>query len=264
MLTKFCKLTDIRAHCDAGASLRPVRRRVPKPVLGIIFAMMVCLPALANKKDDKFKAAQAAANAGRVDEATRLYCEVAEEDPTYRNGEAKQNCTIMTQEAVKEDKRNEQRFADGVKLFNSGDYDSAEQKFKNVKSGVHLAEASNYLTAKIPAARQAAKAAGDEVAMSAKFDQGVQAYQGNNFTAARALFGQVAGKHQADAQPYLKKMQQFEQAMQQGDSLASNKNYKAASESYGDAVGIKADGPGDPRGKATLMQALMAPKTHQT
>jgi hypothetical protein len=258
MLIKFCRLTDIREDRDAGAARRPVRRRVPKPVLGIIFAVLVCLPALANKKDDKFKAAQAAANAGRVDEATRLYCEVAQEDPAYRNGEAKQNCNIMTQEAAKEAGRNEERFADGVRLFNSGDYDSAEQKLRNVKSGVHLAEATNYLTAKIPAARQAAKAAGDEVAMSAKFDQGVQAYQANNFTSARALLGQVAGKHQSDAQNYLKKMQQFEQAVQEGDRLANNKNYKAAMESYSDAAGFKADGPGDPRGKAAQMQTLMA------
>jgi hypothetical protein len=258
MSTKFCNRTDIRAHRTAADSLRRVRRRVSKPSVGIIFALLACLPALANKKDDKFSAAQAAANAGRVDEATRLFCEVAQEDPAYRNGEAKQNCNIMTQEAAKEAGRNDERFADGVRLFNSGDYDGAEQKFKNVKNGVHLAEATSYLTAKIPAARQAAKAAGDEAAMSAKFDQGVQAYQANNFTAARALLGQVAGKHQADAQSYLKKIQQFEQAKQQGDNLANSKNYRAAIESYNDAAAIKGDGPGDPRGKVTLMQALIA------
>lgn len=258
MSTKSCNPTDGREDRNPAGSPRHSQRRLPRTVIGIVFLLLLCLPALASKKDDKFSAAQAAASAGRVDEATRLFCEVAQEDPAYHNGEAKQNCNIMTQEAAKEAGRNDERFADGVRLFNSGDYDGAEQKFKNVKNGIHLAEATNYLTARIPAARQAAKAAGDEAAMLARFDQGVQAYQSNNFNSAQSLLAQVTGKHQADAQSYLKRMQQFEQTMQQADSQASNKNYKAAIESYNEAAGIKADGPGDPRGKVTLMQALLA------
>ena len=48
-------------------------------------AVVLAVPALAAKKDDLYKQAQAAANAGRVEEAARLYCDTAAEDPAYRD-----------------------------------------------------------------------------------------------------------------------------------------------------------------------------------
>src|SRR5580765_1096599 len=83
--------------------------------------------AFASKKDDLYKAAQAAAGKGDVAEAARLYCAAAQEDATYKD--AQQNCNIMAQEVARENRRNDDRFADGVKAFNSGDFDTATQKF---------------------------------------------------------------------------------------------------------------------------------------
>jgi hypothetical protein len=83
----------------------------------LALAVVLAVPVLAAKKDDLYKQAQAAANAGRVEEAARLYCDTAVEDPAYRD--AKQLCTIFTQEAAREARRNEERFNDGVALFNS-------------------------------------------------------------------------------------------------------------------------------------------------
>jgi len=217
---------------------------------------VLAVPALAAKKDDLYKQAQAAANAGRVEEAARLYCDTAAEDPAYRD--AKQLCTIFTQEAAREARRNEERFNDGVALFNSGDYDGAEQKFRNVKVGSHAAEAQAYLSSKIPAARAAAKAAGEEAATNAKFEQAVQAYNSNNFSSARTAFQQISGKRQGEAQSYMQKMQQYEQAMNEGDRLAAANDARKAIISYTDAANVKGDGPGDPRGRISRMQQILA------
>ena len=212
------------------------------------------IPAFASKKDDLYKAAQAAAGKGDVAEAARLYCAAAQEDAAYKD--AQQNCNIMAQEVQRENRRNDDRFADGVKAFNTGDFDTAEQKFKNVKSGPHMADAQAYLASKIPQAKAAAANASNENAMGAKFDQGVAAYQRNDFNSAKSAFNGISGKHQGDAQTYLQKIRNYEQAFAEGDSLANAKNYKGAANSYTEAASVKGDGPGDPRGRVNQMNQL--------
>src|SRR5438270_9767954 len=140
-----------------------------RTIISRVFALVLILasiPAFAGKKDDYYKAAQAAAAQGNVSEAARLYCAAAQEDANYKD--AQQNCNIMGQEVARENKRNDDRFADGVKAFNSGDFDTAEQKFRNVKSGPHMADAQTYLYAKIPQAKSAAANPSNESAMSAQ------------------------------------------------------------------------------------------------
>ena len=241
MLTKYCNRT--------------------KRALVAGLALALCLPAWASKKDDDYKAAQAAAAAGQADEAAKLFCAVAKEDPNYKD--AKLNCETIRRELDKEEGRNEGRYADGVKAFDAGDLDVAEQKFRNIRSGQYLSEAQNYLNSKIPQARReaAARAAAqqsNDAAMNTKFDQAVQAYNSNNFSSARSLFGQISGKHQSEAQGYLNKMQQYDQAMQDGDNHAGTKNYRSAIDGYNQAVSIKSDGPGNPQGKISRMQSLIA------
>jgi len=221
----------------------------------LTFALILAaMPAFAGKKEDLYKAAQAAAGQGNVSEAARLYCAAAQEDAAYKD--AQQNCNIMAQEVARENRRNDDRFADGVKAFNSGDFDTAEQKFKNVKSGPHMADAQAYLTSKIPQARSAAANASNESAMSAKFDQGVAAYQRNDFSGAKSAFNGISGKHQGDAQTYLQKIRNYEQAFAEGDSLANAKNFKGAANSYTEAASVKGDGPGDPRGRINQMNQM--------
>ena len=221
----------------------------------ITFALLVsAIPAFAGKKEDLYKQAQAAAGQGNVSEAARLYCAAAQEDATYKD--AQQNCNIMAQEVARENRRNDDRFADGVKAFNSGDFDTAEQKLKNVKSGPHMADAQAYLSSKIPQAKVAATNASNESSMNAKFDQGVAAYQRNDFNSAKPAFNGLSGKHQGDAQTYLQKIRNYEQAFAEGDSLANAKNYKGAANSYSEAASVKGDGPGDPRGRISQMNQL--------
>src|SRR5262245_44469757 len=116
MLTRFCNRTSW----------------TPRLLLGTL-TLGLCLPAWASKKDDDYKAAQAAAAAGQYDQAMKLYCAVAKEDPNYKD--ARQNCDNIRTELLKEEGRNEGRWTDGVKAFDSGDYDLAEQKFRNIHSG---------------------------------------------------------------------------------------------------------------------------------
>src|SRR3954466_12345400 len=219
-----------------------------------IVLFFAAIPAFAGKKEDLYKAAQAAAGQGNVSEAARLYCAAAQEDATYKD--AQQNCNIMAQEVARENRRNDDRFADGVKAFNSGDYETATQKFNNIKSGSHVAEAQTYISTKIPQAKSAAANASNDSAMAAKFDQGVAAYQRNDFSAAKSALNGISGKHQSEAQTYLQKIRNYEQAYSEGDSLANAKNYKGAVNSYSEAASVKGDGPGDPRGRINQMNQL--------
>src|SRR4051812_28944153 len=154
-----------------------------------IVLILAAIPAFAGKKEDLYKAAQAAAGQGNVSEAARLYCAAAQEDASYKD--AQQNCNIMAQEVARENRRNDDRFADGVKAFNSGDFETATQKFNNIKSGSHLAEAQGYLTTKIPQAKSAAANASNDSAMAAKFEQGIAAFQRNDFSTAKSAFNGI-------------------------------------------------------------------------
>ena len=206
----------------------------------LILAILLALPAFAAQKDDDFRAAQAAANANKIEEAARLFCAIAKADPAFHNGEAAQDCKIYQDQVNRENARNEERYTDGVNFFNQGLLDNAEQKFRAIHSGPHLADAQNYLSSKIPAAKQQAAAQGAESAMSAKFEQAKEAFNNNAFTSAKSGFSQVAsGSHQSEAQAYLQKIQQYEQFMQQGDSAAAGTNYQAAMSAYQNAANIK-------------------------
>ncbi|MGH9581128.1 MAG: hypothetical protein ACRD2R_09045 [Terriglobales bacterium] len=216
---------------------------------------LLCASAFAAKKDDLYKQAMAASGAGRVAEAAGLFCQVAKEDSSYKD--AQQMCAVMTQEAEKELKRYEDRYQEGVKAFESGNFDDAEQKLKNVRGGPRL-DAARQLLGRIPAARAARAGEETENAMNARHDQAVQAYQRNDFAGARNLFNQISGRREGDAKNYLNRILKYEQAMSEGDNLAGSKNFKGALSAYNDAATIKSDGPGDPRGKAQRMETSLA------
>ena len=95
----------------------------------LLAALLVSVPAFASKDDD-YKAAQAAASAGKAEEAARLFCQL---DPGFKD--AKMMCDIMRKEAQKEIQKNEDRFQEGLKAFNEGRFDDAKQKFQNVRTG---------------------------------------------------------------------------------------------------------------------------------
>ena len=226
----------------------------------LLAALLVTAPAFAGKDDD-YNAAQAAAAAGKAEEAARLFCKL---DPGFKD--AKMMCGIMQKEAQKELQRNEDRFQEGMKAFHDGRFDDAKQKFQNVRTGPRAEEAKQYVISRIPAAIQAKEkekereaSAGAEAAQNQKFDQGVQAYNRNDFNSARGHFQGVTGGRKGDADNYLNRMKQYESAMAEGDRLSAAKNYKQAQSSYEDAARLKSDGPGDAKGKASQMIALLNP-----
>lgn len=228
-----------------------------KMMRGFVLAILLLANfAFASKKYDLLKQAQTSADQGRLEDAARLFCQASNEDT--RDASSKQNCFIYSQQLAGENARNEERFTDGVRFFNDGRFDDAEQKFKNIRTGPHLQDAQQYLANKIPAARAKAAVTGQEDAMSAKFDEAVQAFNNNALDSARTQFSQVTGSHQTAAQDYLRKIQSYQQAMQNGDIQAENKNYKDALASYTQAKNIKGDGPGDPSGKISRMQDFIS------
>ena len=218
----------------------------------LLAALLLAVPAFASKDDD-YKAAQAAASAGKAEEAARLFCQL---DPGFKD--AGMMCGIMKKEAQKELQKNEDRFQEGLKAFNEGRYDDAKQKFQNVRTGPRAEEARQYVSSKIPQAIAAKEQAGNESAANQKFEQAVQAYNRNDFNSARGLFQSVNGGKKGYAENYLNRMKQYDSAMAEGERLAAAKNYKAAQGSYNEAATLKGDGPGYPRGKAGQMASLSA------
>lgn len=122
-------------------------------VLFLIWGGVVC--AGAQTKQDLYQTADAAATAGKIEESQKAYCQVAKMDPKYRD--AKMLCAIMTEELGREKKKNEERFNTGITEFKAGRYDAAQREFANIRWGMHLEEAQQYLKVKIPQARQSAK-----------------------------------------------------------------------------------------------------------
>lgn len=126
--------------------------------LALLLVVACSLPALgqaAASKQQLYTAADAAAAGGRIEEAQKGYCQVAKLDPKFRD--AKMLCAIMTEEVTREKKKNEERYNNGMKEFKDGRYDAAQQQFANIRWGVYLEEAQQYLKVKIPQARQAQK-----------------------------------------------------------------------------------------------------------
>ena len=226
---------------------------------GLVLAFALLLPALAfASKDDDYNKAVAAAASNKVYDAAKYYCSVANADPSYKD--AKLNCKIYSDQVTREDRRNEERWQNGTKAINSNDFATAEQEFHNITGGVRYDAAQAYLR-KIPEMKRALDQQQGDAAMTAKFNQAVDAFNRNDFNNAPALFSQITGSRQADAQNYLNKIKKYQQAMQEGDTLAAAKNYKAAANSYNDASNIKPDGPGDPRSKIADMQQRLAAQT---
>lgn len=216
----------------------------------IALLMMVASAAFAGRKEDLQKQAQQAQAARKLDEAANAMCELAKLDSAR-----KPDCDVARSEAAAEERRNDSRFNDGVNFFNQGQFDDAEQKFKNIRFGSHYADAQRYLTQSIPGKRREQQAAAVDAPQVQLYNEGLQAYNSNNFGAAKSSLGRVQGSKAGDAQGVLNKINQYESAMAEGDRLSASGNHRQAQQSYEDAARLKGDGPGDPRGKAARAQA---------
>ena len=204
--------------------------------------------ASADKKQELYDQATRAGSQNKLEEAARLFCEVAKMDPGFKD--SKQMCTLMTQEAEREARKSDERFNEGVKAFQDGNFDEAEQKLRNVRAGSHVDEARQYM-GRIPAARNA-KANDD--AERGKYEAGTGAYRANDFASAKSNLGQVNGRRAQEAQILLDNIKRYEEAMAAGESAVASKDWTKAISSYTQAAAIKPDGPGDPHGKLTNAQ----------
>ncbi len=214
----------------------------------VVLLALMPVSARADKKEDLANQAKSAAAAGKVFEAKDAYCQLADLDANYP--QAKMMCSVMTKEADREQARCDDRWDKAMQDINASKFDDAEQKLKNVKQGCRrYDEARAWLGGKLAQAKKDSEAKAGEAVMAQKFEQGSQAYEKNDFNAARSALGQVTGPKAGDAQALLNKIKQYEQAMGEADRLAGS-NPKRARDLYLEAAKLKANGPGDPNGKA--------------
>src|ERR1041385_229679 len=91
-----------------------------KSCTAIATALLCSLSAFAyaDKKQDLYDQATKAGGQGKVEEAARLFCEAAKIDANFKD--SKQLCALMTQEAEREVKRSDDRFAEGMRAFQEG------------------------------------------------------------------------------------------------------------------------------------------------
>jgi hypothetical protein len=211
-----------------------------------ICVFLVTSAAQANKKKDLKKQAQAAEQAGDPEEAQSAYCALAEEDK--KNDSARAKCAEYTQRNEETRKKDAERIAAGEKALAQGRFDEATQDFRSVASKEYRAQASLYLNVAIPQAQLKAKADQDKLAAEAKnndlLQQGVAAYQHNDFDKAKPLLAAVTGDNAAKAQKILKQIDEYTKAANEGLRMDNAGSYKEAIELYSRALKIKSDGPG--------------------
>ena len=216
----------------------------------IVLALAFAPAAFAGRKEDLQRQAQQAAQARKLDEAAAALCELAKLDSSKQP-----DCDAARQEASAEARRNVDRFNQGVAFYNQGTKDSlddAEQRFRNIRFGPHYSEAQRYLSQLIPSKRAELNRPADD---TQTFNDGLQAFNRNDFGAAKGVLSQVKGSKAGEAQTYISRINQYESAMAEGDRLAASGNHRGAQQSYEEAARLKGDGPGDPRGKAGREQA---------
>jgi hypothetical protein len=217
----------------------------------LLLSLTLLAPAaFAGRKEDLQRQAQQAAQARKLDEAAAALCELAKLDASKQP-----DCDAARQEAQAEARRNDDRFNQGVAYYNRGTKDSlddAEQRFKNIRFGSHYSDAQRYLTQLIPSKRAELNRPPDD---TQTFNDGLQAFNRNDFGTAKSVLAQVKGSKAGEAQTYVSRINQYESAMAEGDRLAASGNHRAAQDSYEQAARLKGDGPGDPRGKAGREQA---------
>jgi tetratricopeptide (TPR) repeat protein len=87
-------------------------------------------------------------------------------------------------------------------------------------------------------------------------DNAKAAYDKNDFERAKAQFQRVSGDLKSAADEYLGKISRYQDAMALGINLSRESKYAEAREAFQNAANIKADGPGDPKNQALLMELM--------
>lgn len=85
------------------------------------------------------------------------------------------------------------------------------------------------------------------------FQAATAAYESNDFDRATTLLQVVKGSEQSEARQYLKRIESYNFFMKQAEQSLGGLHYDQARANYQEAARIKADGPGEPKAQAILM-----------
>ncbi|HWR13875.1 MAG TPA: hypothetical protein VN577_03545 [Terriglobales bacterium] len=202
--------------------------------------------------------ADAAAAAGKVEQAESVVCPASAQDQKNKQLRAKCDQYRKAAEAQREaDHKHVNRGAAAMAMKN---FDSAESEFRAIQSGSYANLKKEWLE-KLAAARaqaekesqnkeQERKLAEDaarrkeaESVMKANLDKGVAAYEKNDFAGARQLLAGITGSYQAQAQKYIGNIDQYNRAMNDGARYEKSGDSGRALSAYRKAAAIKANGP---------------------
>jgi len=108
-----------------------------------------------------------------------------------------------------------------------------------------------------PATKPAPSAQPASEARSSSLDKAKAAYDSNDFPRAHTLLQHVEPQFKPAAVEFLDKISRYSSAMANGEKLSRAGQYDAARDAFLSAASIKVDGPGDPRGRASMMQLFL-------
>ncbi|MCU1285958.1 MAG: hypothetical protein JWO13_2308 [Acidobacteriales bacterium] len=212
----------------------------------MFFSVLLAAPfARADKKDDQYAKGVKAATVDADSIAARdIFCALAKEDPEYKD--VKAQCADYTAAANRTLNRYKIAFGDGTAAMDSGDYATAETKFRSIKAGDYADSAKKKLAeiAKLKQDKVSADAA--ETEMKKKLDAGNNAFAQGDFASAKASLSAISGSHQGDAQATLKKISDYEIKLREATTLRDAHSYAAAATAYTALIQMNPNGPGNP------------------
>jgi len=224
-----------------------------------LFAFSASVFMAAQMSPDLQKKVGDAVRQHRTDLAADYICEAAKTDPSLQG-----TCTSNRQQVEVQLQKFEQKYNDGVKAVQESRFDDAKTAFRTIYFGDYHDRAQDMLS-KIPTLEQQAKS-NQQAAESAQrqeaddarhLSEGLNAFEGGDFNTAKAAFRNVLASRRGEAQGWLNKISQYEQAMSEGQQAEAQQNYGAAKQKYGLAASIKGNGPGNPSSKVSAMDNLL-------
>ena len=200
---------------------------------------VVCLPgvpaAAQESLEKRYERAIEAFNSAKMEDACELLQQIEKEKPGYR--ETRTYLNPACKEADRARGMEKQLFDEGVQLFNQGNYDDAQQKFKQaqgipLKTPRYRDQVNKYL------ADIDARLGEDKL-----FSEAVKLFTDGNDTEARARFNQIVrggGAKAAEARAYLQRLEERreESAFNEGVRLLQGGDYAGARSRLQEVVGL--------------------------
>jgi len=200
---------------------------------------VVCLPgvpaAAQESLEKRYERAIEAFNSAKMEDACELLQQIEKEKPGYR--ETRTYLNPACKEADRARGMEKQLFDEGVQLFNQGNYDDAQQKFKQaqgipLKTPRYRDQVNKYL------ADIDARLGEDKL-----FSEAVKLFTDGNDTEARSRFNQIVrggGAKAAEARTYLQRLEERreESAFNEGVRLLQGGDYSGARSRLQEVVGL--------------------------